>query len=289
MANRNYPDYRPGMEVPNRELARIDETAQGALSHTVSADLDGITLATSPSGVQHAPWKAVELWGMIQAADSDPANNRYAWKEAIRLYLGDSWDVTLGTHSGTAASLPFVPLDPKTTLGDGDLVRGYLSESGEFYHALPAEGFWAKLVAKVVTPGQFIKYYYQPVLDLVEPEALHWENGEGFDGGSSEPIPAYEANDIDLPVLAGTSSGASAANRPPPIVWMRSGAGGRYKLFDQPPRWEDVELLSNTPLLIDDIPYYQAKLVRYDQSSKVFCRRRDILVRFATDTIAEDC
>lgn len=95
-------------------------------------------------------------------------------------------------------------------------------------------------------------------------------------------VPSFCIGEFDITFTAG------ADGRPSTIVWMRSGRGD-YKLFNQEPRWEDVEVTGTEPVVIDGIDYYLGYLVRYDQEGKRFCRRRSILIRIATDTTVTDC
>lgn len=120
-----------------------------------------------------------------------------------------------------------------------------------------AGGFWARIVSKKHTVGEFIEYTCNKLNDI---GTIDWEDGD------PSGVLAYEVNDVDLPI-------SSSANL---VVFLKKGAGDYY-LFEQQPLWEDVYLDGGTTE-VGGTTYLTGSRVRYHQTDKEFCLREDILI-----------
>ena len=87
------PDFRPSDLLDADPARRVSESAQAAFAHSTQPDLDGTTTDATASGTVGLPWKAVEIWGMIQEANSDPTAN-----ESSRFASESHWRPTSAAH-----------------------------------------------------------------------------------------------------------------------------------------------------------------------------------------------
>lgn len=152
-----------------------------------------------------------------------------------------------GAHRVTTRILP-VPWDwretgcPRQIGGGGD------------------SGFHARLTKKTYPAfGGYIEYNFDRLTDTDDPVAITWTDA------TQDPFPAYELNNIDVPVSASGTLYSGGSDDHPTIVRMYKGAGDYY-LFDSQPRWEFVKQLSPA----DTNGRSDAASVRYDQDVQQF-------------------
>lgn len=163
------------------------------------------------------------------------------------------------------------------------------------------DGFWAKITKKTYTAGWYVAYDWERVTDSDLPYPLNWTNGCGVCGqsgsgsgsgsgggcerGSFGDNPAYEVNNVDLPVYcgpdnggagsgSGSGSGSGGGNGIEPfIVRLRRGTGAYY-LIEQQPRWEFVARSGAA----DGQGRFPGVLLRYDQTSKTWVGVEEVLI-----------
>jgi hypothetical protein len=170
----------------------------------------------------------------------------------------------------------FDPVNKSQQLSRGELERltEYTRHRTQFY---PGRGTMLETQYGV---------WYTPDSATSQPVQANWARitekrfpDDWSDNGPLGTIPLYEVNDVDLPVTFEAMHPDIPLPDPPPIVRIFDGAGD-YKLMEQQPRWEQV-LKVGLPITIDTVQYYPGKLLRYDQETKSFQLRRDILIRVA--------
>jgi hypothetical protein len=147
-----------------------------------------------------------------------------------------------------------------------------------------AAGFWAVLTDKAYTTGEFTAYSWVRVVDRDDPTPVTWVEEAGTKGGPEaspgEGVnagPAYEVNNVDLPVHPDTFTdpGDPAEEAATPlVVWLWKSEEGDYYLFDQQPRWEFVRPTGEP----DGDGFMTGKLVRYDQDTDAPIDTDDIYV-----------
>lgn len=297
----NFPhEWTSGGIQGNRVIPQVQTvTVHCASGENINERLHYSGSVTVYDGAHPEPFIRVEpIWVVYRNDPVVPSSGL--------LFSGPLSGGPCGTFSGTSYSgmsfsgqifsgipnsgIPYIPMRSGRYLGQ--LVGFSATTSGGMpaapVYAIDNEtGFWARLRDKEFPVGEYVRYKWEPVIDTTKYDHISWKDQLEF----CEPpeIPAYEVNDVDLPtILSGPDPDAwRASGGQPPIVWMRPGQGN-YMLFEQPPRWEDVEKVGSG-IIISGVLYYQGILVRYDQDSKLFCHRRNVLLRLATDTVAEEC
>ena len=149
-------------------------------------------------------------------------------------------------------------------------------------------GFWARLTNKTYVDGNYVAYSWVRVIPNVDSTPLDFTDTD--DTGEPGNYPAYEVNNSDLPVAydesehgtasaTSTSTDTTASNAYPFIAWLVPGDGAFY-LFEQAPRWEDLEIDTSLAAVVrGSVTYRWAWLLRYNQVTKLVERTYYVLVR----------
>lgn len=141
-------------------------------------------------------------------------------------------------------------------------------------------GFWADITHKSYSSG--VPVYSWTRLDPSAAGSLSTDAESGGPGAS----PAYEVNNVDLPVsgdgVSSPGTGTGSCLWPTTfgtlklVVWLRKGSGDFY-FFGVPPRWE---ILYKSGDLCPD-GYYPGVLMRYDQGTKALVQVEQVrLINF---------
>lgn len=149
-------------------------------------------------------------------------------------------------------------------------------------------GFWVRLTNKTYVDGNYVAYSWTRVIPNVDSTPLDFTDTE--DTGGPGNYPAYEVNNTDLPVayddsehgtasISGTATGTTSSGLYPFIAWLIPGDGEFY-LFEQGPRWEDLEIDTDlSPVIRGSVIYRWAWVLRYNQVTKLVERTYYALVR----------
>lgn len=156
-------------------------------------------------------------------------------------------------------------------------------------HAVGGEAsFWARLTYKTYTDGSYTAYSWVRQVDAVTPTPVTYADHEL--SGDDESFPAYEVNNVDLPVdlspadpLTGTGTGTGVSDDQPFIARLWPGVGDYY-LFEQEPRWEFIRITSDETVSHGGNDYFNAELMRYDQITGTWVSVESVL---AIDANAE--
>jgi hypothetical protein len=228
----------------------------------------------------------------------------YDWVEIIRTDQ-NVLEVPEDTRTGTVTDMPAIELNDDATIQA--LTTVVFAKYGDSQNCVEFEtaagsassGFYASITGKTFTADKYIQYSWELVRDknVVPPMAVLWTE-EGFqDHGGPGNMPAFEMNNIDVPVFeenptageTGQGTDADSLNDVSPIVFMRKG-NGNYLIFDYEPRWEELRLLSEVPTItIAGVDYYEAQLLRYDQTTKGYCIRKTVLARIGNTIPVAAC